>query len=63
MDGEATAVSRRFWKEQKVAASIAIAGGLLFWFGHGFLKGALFALMVMSAQQLPIIFDWWKRRG
>ena len=62
MAEEAGIVSRRFWKEQKVAALIAIASGLLFWFGHGFLKGMLFALLLMAIQQLPILFDCWKGR-
>lgn len=59
---EDNSAKRRFWKEQKVAALIAIAGGLLFWFGHGLLKGVLFALVVMCVQQLPIVFDWWRGR-
>lgn len=49
-------MNRRFWREQQSSAFVAVAGGLLFWWAHGFIKGLGFAFAVMLILQLPI---WW----
>lgn len=55
-------MKRRFWREQQAALFVSVAGGLLFWWAHGFIKGALFALAIMLLMQPPIWWAYLKRR-
>lgn len=55
-------MTRRFWREQQAALFVSVAGGLLFWWAHGFIKGALFALAIMLLMQPPIWWAYLKRR-
>lgn len=59
---ETELMSRLFWREQQAAILVAVVGGLLFWLGYGFVKGALFALAILLILQLPILVGHWKRR-
>lgn len=44
----------RFFRCQRSVAFLATAGGLLFWWNYGFLKGLLFAVAVVLSLQVPI---------
>jgi len=55
-------MSRVFWKGQQAIALVAVTGGILFWFAHGFIKGIQFALAVWFIMQIPILLSYWKKR-
>lgn len=55
-------MSKKFWRDQQAAAFVALAGGLLFWYGYGLLKGVIFAIALMLILQPSIFFSYWKSR-
>ncbi len=56
-------MSRRFWREQRVAALIAVTGGMFFWVGYGLIKGTLFSLAIILILQVPIVIEYLKNRS
>lgn len=55
-------MTRQFWRDQKAAFLVSVAGGVVFFVGHGALKGALFFLAVFAVLQVPIFISEMHRK-
>lgn len=55
-------MSRVFWRGQQAIALVAAAGGLVFWVGYGAMKGIEFAAALCVIMEIPVLFDYWRRR-
>ena len=55
-------MTRLFWRQQQAVAVVAAVGGMFFGLGYGLSKGIQFALAVWLILQIPMLFEYWKKR-